>query len=225
MVIVDRQLRILRFSPLAVRVFGLLESDRGLPLLEVPTTLPLQGLAEALETVVNGGALQQLEASSEEVAYLLRVLPYLGRDQDLLGAIVALTDVSELVAMRRVAEASLGEFISLTDALDEVVWKRDALLNRLLYVSRRADLILGRTAAELLQEPGWLDERIAPEDRERVLAERQQRGPRWRLQYRWHHPDGRVLLLQETALRLEGELETSVVGTLRVVDAEQIPRP
>ncbi len=225
MVIVDRQLRILRFSPLAVRVFGLLESDRGLPLLEVPTTLPLQGLAEALETVVNGGALQQLEASSEEVAYLLRVLPYLGRDQDLLGAIVALTDVSELVAMRRVAEASLGEFISLTDALDEVVWKRDALLNRLLYVSRRADLILGRTAAELLQEPGWLDERIAPEDRERVLAERQQPGPRWRLQYRWHHPDGRVLLLQETALRLEGELETSVVGTLRVVDAEQRPRP
>ena len=221
MVIVDRQLRILRFSPLAVRVFGLLESDRGLPLLEVPTTLPLQGLAEALQTVVNGGPRQQLEASSEEVAYLLRVLPYLGHDEDLLGAIVALTDVSELVAMRKVAEASLAEFVSLTDALDDVVWKQDGQLEQLLYVSHQAEVILGRSPGDLIQDPGWLDSRIASEDRPTVLAERQRQAPRWRLRYRWHHPDGRMLLLQETALRIEGELETCVVGTLRVVDAIQ----
>ncbi len=221
MVIVDRQLRILRFSPLAVRVFGLLESDRGLPLLEVPTTLPLQGLAEALQTVVNGGPRQQLEASSEEVAYLLRVLPYLGHDEDLLGAIVALTDVSELVAMRKVAEASLAEFVSLTDALDDVVWKRNEQLDRLLYLSRQAEAILGRSVSELIQDPGWLDQRIAPEDRPMVQAERQPQVPCWRLRYRWHYPDGRVLLLQETAQRLEGELETCVMGTLRVLDAGQ----
>lgn len=219
MVIVDRQLRILRFSPLAVRVFGLLDSDRGLPLLEIPTTLPLQGLAEALQAVVSGAPLQQLEASSEEVAYLLRVLPYQGPNQQLIGAIVTLTDVSELVALRRVAEASLAGFISLTDALDEVVWKRDPQLTRLLYVSRQAGTILGRTPAELLADPGWLDQRIAPEDLPAVLRERQRPQPGWSVRYRWLHPDGRVLLLLETALRLEGDLEASVVGTLRVVQA------
>jgi len=220
MVIVDRQMRILRFSPLAVRVFGLLDSDRGMPLLEVPTTLPLQGLAEALQAVVSGAPLQQLEASSEEVAYLLRVLPYLGPNQQLIGAIVTLTDVSELVALRRVAEASLAGFISLTDALDEVVWKRDPQLERLLYVSRQAGPILGRPAAELLADPGWLDRQIAAEDRQAVLTARQRPGPGWSVQYRWRHPDGRVLLLLETAVRLDGDLEASVVGTLRVVNAQ-----
>jgi len=221
MVIVDCQLRILRFSPLAVRVFGMLESDRGLPLLEVPTTLPLPGLAAALQAVVGGAPLQQFEACSEEVAYFLRVLPYLGPNQQLNGAIVTLTDVSELVALRQVAEASLAGFISLTDALDEVVWKRDPQLTRLLYVSRQAGPILGRTAEELLADPGWLDQRIAQEDLPAVLRERQRPQPGWSVQYRWLHPDGRVLLLLETALRLEGDLEASVVGTLRVVKAKR----
>lgn len=220
MVIVDQQLHVLRFSPLAVRVFGLLESDRGLPLLDVPTTLPLQGLADALRAVVNGAPQQQLEANSEEVSYLLRVLPYLGPCRQLMGAIITLTDVSELVALRRVAEASLAGFISLTDALDEVVWKRDPQLERLLYVSRQAGPILGRPAAELLADPGWLDRQIAAEDRQAVLRARQQPGPGWSVQYRWRHPEGRVLLLLETALRLDGDLEASVVGTLRVVNAQ-----
>jgi two-component system CheB/CheR fusion protein len=220
MVIVDQQLRVLRFSPLAVRVFGLLESDRGLPLLDVPTTLPLQGLADALRAVVNGAPQQQLEANSEEVSYLLRVLPYLGPCRQLMGAIITLTDVSELVALRRVAEASLAGFISLTDALDEVVWKRDPQLEQLLYVSRQAGPILGRPAAELLADPGWLDRQITAEDRQVVLAARQRPGPGWSVQYRWRHPEGRVLQLLETALRLDGDLEASVVGTLRVVEAQ-----
>jgi two-component system CheB/CheR fusion protein len=138
----------------------------------------------------------------------------------LIGAIVTLTDVSELVALRRVAEASLAGFISLTDALDEVVWKRDPRLDQLLYVSRQAETILGRPAAELLADPGWLDRQIVEEDRETVLRERQRPGAGWSVRFRWLHPDGRVLPLLETALRVEGDLEASVVGTLRIIPAQ-----
>jgi len=218
LVIVDRQLRILHFSPLAVRVFALHDTERGLPLLEVPTSVPLQGLAEALQAVVHGDPLRQLDASSEEVAYLIQVLPYRGHHGDLLGAIVAVSDISELVAMQRVAEASLAEFMALTDALDEVVWKRDSPMDRLLFISNQAEAGLGRTPAELMQDHGWLDRRILPEDLGAVMAQRQRPGPRWRQRYRWQHPDGRILLLQETGLRLEGPLEISVVGTLRLMD-------
>ncbi|MEB3199708.1 MAG: chemotaxis protein CheB [Synechococcaceae cyanobacterium] len=51
MVIVDRELCITRFTPLAVRVFALVDDDIGRPLLGIPTTVPLPGLRSALSEV------------------------------------------------------------------------------------------------------------------------------------------------------------------------------
>lgn len=109
MVIVDANLLILRFTPLAVRVFALVDTDMGKPLLGVPTTVVVPGLESALRDVLNGAARRSLNTSDHAPSYLVQVLPYLGKDQQRLGAIVTLTDVSEMVALRVTADTALED--------------------------------------------------------------------------------------------------------------------
>ena len=213
MVIVDQLLRITRFSPLAVRVFGLVDADLGQPLIGVPTTVPLPGLRDALLEVVNGGERRSIEAASEDVAYLVQIMPYKDRDGALLGAIVTLTDVSELVALRRSAEASLREFACLADALDQVVWKRDHTLNRLLYLSERVALLTGWTAAQLCDDPGLLEQAIHPDDRAAVAQARATAGG-WSVVYRLTTRQGEQRTVQEVGTVLDEANDHGVVGTL-----------
>jgi len=214
MVIVDRDLRVTRFSALAVRVFALVESDLGQPLLGVPTTLPLLGLREALQAVLGGEPRRSLEAGNEDVGYLVQVLPYQERDGRRRGAIVTLTDVSELVGLRRAAEATLQEFSRLTDALDQAVWKRDRSLGRLLYASRRIHALSGWSPAELCARPELLEEAIAEADRPLVAAARDTSRGHWSVRYRMSTRDGRLIWVQESARVIEAADGFCVVGTL-----------
>ena len=223
MVIVDRDLRVTRFTPLAVRVFALVEADIGQSLLSVPTTVPLPGLRQALLAVLSGEPRRTLEASSEDIAYLTQVLPYQMRDGQRIGAIVTLTDVSELVALRRAAEASLTDFTRLTDSLEQAVWKWDGAMGRLLYVSRRVHSLTGWTPAELVARPGLLEEAIDPLDRDGVARARSESVGGWSVRYRFTTRDRRRIWLQETACRTEcreeGE-ESFVVGTFADATAQ-----
>ena len=220
MVIVDGELRIRRFSPLAVRVFGLLDGDIGQPLLGVPTTVPLPGLAEALRAVLAGEQPRRgFEASSGEVAYLVQVLPYQERDGRRCGAIVTLTEVSELVALRRVAEASLAEFASLADALEEVVWKRDRAMRNLLYLSARIQPLTGWSPAELGVQADRLDGLVHPDDRQRLAEGRDLVRGSWSVEYRLIRRDGGCRWLRESARVLEEGDDSYVVGTLSDITA------
>ncbi len=221
MVIVDRDLRITRYTPLAVRVFALVDGDIGQPLLGVPTTVSLPGLRTALGEVLAGSPRRSIEALSEDVAYMAQVLPYMEREGQRLGAIITLTDVSELVALRRAAEASLGEFSSLTDALGEAVWKRDHSMRQLLYASRRFLPLTGWSPAELVARPDLLDEAIDADDRDRVWASRDLHRGGWSMQYRITTREGQHRWVLETAKVLDDELGRFVVGTLSDVTAQR----
>jgi len=214
MVIVDRQLRITRFSPLAVRVFGVVDSDIGQPLIGVPTTVPLPGLRDALLAVVNGDPRRSLEATSEDVSYLAQIMAYSDRNGGRLGAIITLTDVSELVALRRAAEASLHEFESLADALDQVVWKRDHTMARVLYVSRRIEMLTGWSADEICSTPQLLENAIHHDDRAAVAAARSIDQGSWSVTYRIKTRDGLQRTIQESATVLKESNDHSIVGTL-----------
>lgn len=215
MVIVDQDLRVSRFSPHAVRVFGLVAADIGHSLIGIPTTVPIQGLRDALLSVVNQGGRRNLQATSEDISYLLQLMPYRNSNRQVLGAIITLTDVSELVALRRVAEASLREFECLTDTLDQAVWKRDLASQRILYISARVADITGWKASEITALPDLLDTAILPADRGSVLAAREAGTVGWDVTYRLSHRDGTVKLLREVALRLDdASSDHAVVGTL-----------
>ena len=214
MVILDRNLRITRFSPLAVRVFGLVPSDIGQPLIGVPTTVPLPDLRETLLTVLGSGTRQSSEASSEEVSYLVQFMPYQEQNGKRLGVIISMTDVSELVALRRAAEAALSEFTCLTIALEVAVWKKDPTMQKLLFMSERIRGISGWTPAEVCQKPSLLEQAIVPADREAVQAARKLDQGSWSVSYRLTSFDGRVRWVQESAKVLQESGDHVVVGTL-----------
>lgn len=214
MVIIDLKMCITRFTPLAVRVFALVDSDIGQPLLSVPTTLKLNGLRQAIVEVLAGVPRRNIEASSEEVAYLLQVLPYLDRDKRPMGAIITLTDLGELVALRRTAEAALADFTRLTDSLEQAVWKRNGNFDRLLYVSAPIQMLTGWTPAELRSQPSLLEEAIDSADRPRVAASRTKDGTGWSVTYRLCTRDGRRIQVVETASVIKDEHEHCIVGTL-----------
>ena len=218
MVIVDRSLCITRYSPLAVRVFGIVDSDVGQSLMGVPTTVPLPGLRSALLAVIEGESRCIIEASSEDVSYLVQVLPYQERDGRRLGAIITLTDVSEMMALRRASENSLEVFTQLTDSLEEVVWKRDYQMEQILYISSRIEVLTGWSAAEIYQKPELLDQRIDPEDQPRVKAARDLCQGGWSIDYRFRVKDGRLCWLHESAKIVDEASDHYVVGTLRERD-------
>jgi two-component system CheB/CheR fusion protein len=221
MVIVDRDLRITRYTPLAVCVFALVEGDIGQPLLGIPTTVDLPGLRGALGEVLAGASRRSIEAVNEDIAYLAQVLPYQEQDGQRRGAIVTLTDVSELLALRQAAEASLDSFSSLTDALDEAVWKRDDSLHRLLYVSKRILPLTGWSPAELFARSELLDDAIDPADRERVWASRNLKQGSWSVEYRILRRDGQRRWVKENARVLSEGMDRYVVGTLADVTEQR----
>lgn len=227
MVIVDQELRISRYSPLAVRVFGLVPSDLGQPLIGIPTTVPIPGLRDSLLEVIGSQARLSLEASGDDVSYLVQLMPYRNGAGLVLGAILTLTDVSELVALRVAAEASLQEFASLADALEQVVWKRDHTSKRFLYLNRRVEPLTGWSALELIADARLFDDAIHPHDRAGVEAARQAGLDGWAVTYRLRRRDGEERVVNEVATVLDqghpDGVVGEVVGTLTdVTDQERV---
>ena len=108
MVIVNAAGAVVRFSPSAVRLFALMDTDVGRLLQSVPTTIPVEGLDEAIHAVVSGHGRQRLEVQSERISYLMEVLPFVGGKGTTEGAIVTMTDVTEMLELRATLEAAIA---------------------------------------------------------------------------------------------------------------------
>jgi two-component system, chemotaxis family, CheB/CheR fusion protein len=118
MVIVNKELLVTRFTPVAVRVFALLASDIGRSLLTAPTTVEIPGFENALRGVVAGGPRVSIEAGNDRTSYLVQILPYKAPGGRRLGAIVTLTDVSEMVDLRTIAEKAFTELQDKSELLE-----------------------------------------------------------------------------------------------------------
>ena len=158
MVIVDQDLLITRFTPLAVRVFALVDTDVGLPVLSARTTLPIPGLAAALRAVVGGGPRLSIQARDDEVCYLVQVLPYKDSEGIPLGAIITLTDVTELDNLRATAETALSDLQVKSELLDQTAFDSlTGLLNRKNFSEALANEISRASRAGSRLALAWID--------------------------------------------------------------------
>ncbi len=214
MVQVDQNLRVTRFSPLAVRLFALMDSDVGQPLLGIPTTMTVAGFDQALHAVVGGASRRSLEAHGDGGAFLVQVLPYITEDSERRGAIITLTDISFLATPYRATESELRGFQRGTDVLPELVWKRDATSREVLYTSRRIEEFIGYTQQDLGRDPSLLDAAIAVEDRERVEAARAVGAHNWSVDYRLENRDGGSRWVREGATLVPDPGGDFIFGTL-----------
>jgi two-component system CheB/CheR fusion protein len=93
-VIVARDLRVRRFTPMAEKKFNLIPSDIGRPLSQISTTLQCPDLpaliTESIDTVA---PVERTVQDDKGETYLLRIRPYKTPDNRIDGAVVALFDL------------------------------------------------------------------------------------------------------------------------------------
>ena len=107
MIVVDTDLRVRSFTPLAVRLFVLIDADLGQPITEIQTTAQVPGLTERLHESIESGRRSMLEVAGQSANYLVAFQPHL-QDTRVVGAIVVITDITDLVAARSASTDSKG---------------------------------------------------------------------------------------------------------------------
>ncbi|GAA2051736.1 EAL domain-containing protein [Williamsia deligens] len=218
LVIVDRQFRVTRYTPLSVRLFSLIDEDIGRSLTAVPTTIPVPGLADDLEASAAHRETRLRELSNDRRDLLMQVQPYIGSDDDVHGAIVTVTDVADIAAERRAREAAMHNLDAVIGSVREMVWQRTAD-GTLTLVTPQVEEMYGVGRESVLAEPGLLLATVHPDDRERVRATWASAEPRWQIDYRVVRPDGSVRGISESARRMspDGDGPERVNGSSRDV--------
>ena len=95
---VDRNMRLKRFSPAAVKHINVRESDIGRPISNITTNIKLETLIEDIKNVILDGQTIIKEAESKDGnIYQVTTMPYLKKDSKKAdGAIISFYDITEL---------------------------------------------------------------------------------------------------------------------------------
>ena len=118
----DRNMRILRFTPRVGELFNVRNTDRGRPLADLTHRLGYSGLLDDAQKVLDTLVRIEREVESEDGRWhLIRVLPYRTVEDRIEGVVITIVDVTRL--KQSVAEArrftalaeSSGEFIGMSD--------------------------------------------------------------------------------------------------------------
>jgi two-component system, chemotaxis family, CheB/CheR fusion protein len=96
-VMVSRDLRIRRFTPLAEQVFNLIPTDIGRPISDIKSNLDVADLAKLIMTVIDSLSPHESEIQDRDGHwYALRIRPYITIDNKIDGASVVLLDIDSI---------------------------------------------------------------------------------------------------------------------------------
>lgn len=214
LIIVDRELRVTRFTPLAVRLFSLIDADLGRSLVAIPTTLEITGLEDDLRATLDERQSRIREISGSNADFLLQTQPYVSSEGDVQGVIVVVTDVGDISSTRRARDAALNNFHLVADSIREVVWQRNAA-GTLTFINSRVEEIFGLDRDRVMAEPTLLLSTVHPEDRDRVASISAAAEQDWTCEYRIVRPDGSIRWIEEVAhaVRAGDSAERLVIGS------------
>src|SRR5438270_614304 len=90
-VMIDKNLRIRRFTPMAEKLFNLIRSDIGRPLSELRPNIDVPDLENILREVIETLGTREREVTDKDGSrYLLRIRPYRTADNKIDGAVITL---------------------------------------------------------------------------------------------------------------------------------------
>lgn len=137
-VFVDAERVITRFSPDAMQIFKLRESDVGRPLDDITHVLRYEDLMADLATTLNSERMIEREVLSMDGkrCYLARILPYVVPSSTLRGAVATFVDMTAFHDAKRLQTIidALPEHIAVVDQRGVIVmvnsaWRRFAMAN------------------------------------------------------------------------------------------------
>ena len=98
---VDRDMRLMRYTPFAREIFNIIPNDVGRPLLDITHRLKDIDLEPAIRRVLDALSQVELEARADDRWYIVRFLPYRTIDDRIGGAVLTFLDITQ----RKRAEA------------------------------------------------------------------------------------------------------------------------
>ncbi|HEY2177314.1 MAG TPA: CheR family methyltransferase, partial [Caulobacteraceae bacterium] len=107
-IFLDRDLAIRSYTPAVGQLFNILPTDRGRPITDLASRIPLPGLADDIAQVLADGQRLERRMEQAQTSYLLRVAPYRDSSARNEGVVVTLVDVTSLTQ----AEAHLQVMIA-----------------------------------------------------------------------------------------------------------------
>lgn len=116
----DRRLRVRRFTPPAERVFGVAISDVGRPLANLKLRVETPFIKEAIRRVIAGYAAEQLEVRDDRLRwYSLWIRPYKTAANTVDGAVLSLIDITDKRNGIRALEAARDYAEAIVDAVND----------------------------------------------------------------------------------------------------------
>jgi two-component system, chemotaxis family, CheB/CheR fusion protein len=187
-IFVDRNMRIKRYSPSAVGLFNLIDSDIGRPLLDLTHRLIYPQLTADATSSFEDLKLIEREIQTNEDRWLLaRLLPYRTSDDRIDGAVLTLIDITALRQAQHEARASEDRLKLAAQATDDyaiIVQDADGVI---VTWNKGAERVFGYSAGEAVGQP--IDLIFLPDERAAGMAlrERQQAATAGRADDdRWH---------------------------------------
>ncbi|MBF0325823.1 MAG: PAS domain-containing protein [Alphaproteobacteria bacterium] len=119
MLVVDKGLRITRFTHQAARLFGLLPSDAGQLITAVPSQFYIKDLRNLLMTVVSSGLSHEDIIEAEGCIYRMGIVPYRDLREQTAGAILTFIDETALRTTQKSLEDTVVSLRSTQDELRE----------------------------------------------------------------------------------------------------------
>ncbi|CAA7616180.1 chemotaxis protein CheB [Magnetospirillum sp. SS-4] len=107
MLVVDKCLRITRFTPPAARMFGLLPSDAGQLITAVPSQFHVKDLRAMLLAVTNSGVSHEEIIEADGRLYRMGIYPYRDLREQNAGTILTFIDETELRTTQKELEATI----------------------------------------------------------------------------------------------------------------------
>ncbi|HKK92989.1 MAG TPA: PAS domain S-box protein, partial [Longimicrobiales bacterium] len=165
----DRDLRILRFTPQIGELFNVRHADRGRPLSDLTHRLGYDELQTDAQRVLDKLVPVEREVRDEAGHwYLIRVLPYRSTDDRIEGVVITFIDITTRKEAEESVRESEEQFRALVDASASMVWTTDPE-GYVVEDSPSWRAFTGQTFNEW-KGRGWLDA-VHPDDRARAKQE------------------------------------------------------
>jgi two-component system, chemotaxis family, CheB/CheR fusion protein len=113
-ILVDSNMIIRKFSPSSKRMINLIETDIGRPLQDITTNLRNINFVNEINKVIKTSNAIEREVQTEDRFYLMRISPYVRRDQSFDGVVINFIDISQSKRLTSIIE---GIFESSTNGI------------------------------------------------------------------------------------------------------------
>lgn len=166
-IFLDREMRILRYTPRVAGFFNVIPADLGRPLHHITTRLDYPRLAEdAAEVFVTLQAIEREVRSKDGRDYIVRVHPYRTIEHRIDGAVMTFFDITGRRAAEEALRKSEERFRLFVTASSDVLYRMSADWRQMRSLEGRDFLATTGTPSD-----GWLDTYIPVDERPRVQAE------------------------------------------------------